>query len=85
MKNDLFTSIAIAILGAIISFVVCNLFFGGINPVSVKTVDSSFSIDIAEPNEELFNYKAINPTVEVYIGNNDEQNQSVYPSDQGND
>ena len=83
MKNDLVTSIAIAIMGIIISFVVCNLLTGTIETVSIKTVDSSFNTDIAEPNPELFNYKAINPTVEVYVGNNSAQNQSDLPSDQG--
>ena len=85
MKNDLFTSIVVAVLGIVASFIICNFFTGEIEPASVKTVDDSFSIDIAEPNIEVFNYRAINPTVEVYIGDGSEQIQPESSSDQGND
>ena len=100
MKNDLFTAIGIAIIGTAISFIVCNIFAGEIKPVSIKTVDSSFSVEIAEPNVEVFNYKSVNPTVEVYVGSNecaskDSGGNCIYPdnnqnepesnSDQGND
>ena len=56
MKTDLASSIGIAIAGVLISYFVCNLFIGPIDDVSVKTVDSSFTTYIAEPNPELFNY-----------------------------
>lgn len=70
MNKDLITSIAVAIVGVVISFFVCNLLVGdSIKPETVSTVDSSFNIDLAEPSVEVFNYKAINPTVEVYVGN----------------
>ena len=68
MKNDLATSIVIAIVGVIIAFLACNTLMGDISPVSVKTVSGSFSPDVGDPNVEVFNYKAVNPTVEVYIG-----------------
>lgn len=71
MKTDLASSIGIAIAGVLIAYFVCNLFVGPIDDVTIKTVDSSFSTDIAEPNPEVFNYRAINPTVEVYVGNDD--------------
>ena len=70
MKNDLFTSILIAIIGFVAAFVVCNRLVGGIGPESIKTVDISVSADVTDPDVEVFNYKAINPTVEVYVGNN---------------
>ena len=72
MKNDLVTSIVVAIIGIVGAYLVCNIFSGEIEPVSVKTVDSSMGVDVAQPNPEVFNYKAINPTVEVYIGNENE-------------
>lgn len=68
MKNDLATSIIIAIVGVLIAFFACNTLTGDITPVSVKTVSGSFSPDVGDPNVEVFNYKAVNPTVEVYIG-----------------
>ncbi|MBQ3436823.1 hypothetical protein IJG26_02645 [Candidatus Saccharibacteria bacterium] len=74
MKTDLATSIGVAIVGIIISFVVCNLFLGEIQEVSFTTVSSSVTTDVASPDPEVFNYKAINPTVEVYVGNCKEYN-----------
>ena len=71
MKTDLATSIGVAIAGILIAYFVCNLFVGPIDDVEIKTVDSSFSTDIVDPNPEVFNYRAINPTVEVYVGDSD--------------
>ena len=71
MKNDLATSIVIAIVGILIAFFACNTLMGDINPVSVKSVSGSFSSDVGDPNVEVFNYKAVNPTVEVYVGGDD--------------
>lgn len=79
MKTDLATSIAVAIAGILISYFICNLFVGSIEDFNVKTVDASFSTDIAEPNPEVFNYRSINPTVEVYVG--DDDNCTEYDDD----
>ena len=68
MKTDLLSSIGIAIAGTLIAYFVCNLFFGEIESYKVKTVDSTISTDLAEPNPEVYNYKALDPTVEVYVG-----------------
>ena len=69
MKTDLANSIGVAIVGAIIAFVVCNLFLADqIQPIDVKVVDTSVNTELAEPSPEVFNYKSINPTVEVYVG-----------------
>lgn len=76
MKKDLASSIGVAIVGAIIAYFICNLFIGPIEDVTLKTVDSSVSADLVEPNPELFNYKALNPTVEVYVGNCSEFNSA---------
>ena len=69
MKTDLVTSIAIAIVGAVIGFFICNFFIGPIEPISFKTVETDVDADLSEPNVNVFNYKALNPTVEVYVGN----------------
>ena len=71
MKNDSVTAFIVAIVGGVVGFLVCNLLVGEVKEVKVKTLDSSFSVDIAEPDNELFNYRAVNPTVEVYVGNKD--------------
>ena len=68
MKTDLATAIGVAIVGALIAFFVTNLFMGGIEDYPVKTVSSEVSTDLEDPDPEVFNYKALNPTVEVYVG-----------------
>lgn len=68
MKTDLATSIGMAVLGAVMAFVVCNMLFGEIEDVSFKTISGKIDTTLLEPDEEVFNYKALNPTVEVYIG-----------------
>ena len=80
MKNDLATSIILAILGVVIAFFACNMFMGEIKPVSVKTISGSFSPNVGEPDVEVFNYEAVNPTVEVYVGGNNNSGCSQYDS-----
>lgn len=86
MKTDLATSIAIAIVGVLIAYFGCNLLIGDIEDFSFKTIESSFSADLTTPDPEVFNYRALNPTVETYIGNcfiYDEQGECIDIS-QGN-
>ena len=71
MKKDLFTSILVAILGIFISYLVCNTFYGEIPPYQFNSIQETVSADLAEPDSGIFNYRAINPTVEVYVGDCD--------------
>lgn len=77
MKTDLVTSIGVAIVGAVVAYFVCDMFIGPLENFSFLTLDSSSNVSasIEEPNVEVFNYKALNPTVEVYVGN-DEADQN---------
>ena len=68
MKRDLFTSVIAAVAGVLIAFFVCNIFLKPIEDVTYKTVNGTVTSTVAEPNPEVFNYKALNPTVEVYVG-----------------
>ena len=68
MKTDLFTSIVAAIAGVLIAYFVTNMFIGPIEEVTYPTVDSAVNASLADPNPEVFNYRALNPTVEVYVG-----------------
>lgn len=68
MKTELATSILVAVAGVLISFFVCNLFIGEIKSTTVKTINAEVSADLDEPDPEVFNNKALNPTVEVYVG-----------------
>lgn len=75
MKTDLFTSIVIAIVGAVGGGLVTNMLLGPIESTTVKTIEEHVSADLAEPDPEVFNYRALNPTVEVYVGDCDEYNE----------
>lgn len=83
MKTDLASSIGAAIAGVLIAYFICNLFIGPIEDFTVKTVDSSVGAELVEPDPEVFNYKALNPTVEVYVGDDTaeepQQNTPVEP------
>ena len=69
MKADLATSIVAAIAGVLISYFICNMLTGTIENATVKVIDTTVSADVDDPSPEVFNYKALNPTVEVYVGN----------------
>lgn len=68
MKNDLATAIGVGIIGIIIGFVVCNLFLTDSESVSYKMINANVTMQLVEPDDEVFNVKALNPTVEVYVG-----------------
>lgn len=71
-KNDIAMIILIASISmAIAYFAISSIpsLKDALNPVTVKTIDR-YSPDVAEPDPDVFNAKAINPTVEVTIGKN---------------
>lgn len=69
-QSDIITVILIAGIGVFAAFFLCNMILG--NPdektVTFKTVQV-VDASLASPDPELFNQDAINPTVEVYVGN----------------
>ena len=68
MKVDLTTAIIAAIVGVVVAYLLMsNVILKNPVPVTIKTLGTSISTDLAEPNPEVFNYRALNPTVEVYI------------------
>lgn len=75
MKTDLATSIVAAVIGILVAFFVTNLFLPSIEDVTYKTINGSINTNLAEPDPEVFNYRALNPTVEVYVGDCDEYNE----------
>ncbi len=68
MKKDLTTAIITAVICIVASYLVCNLFLPALESVSFKTLSGDTNYSLAEPDNEIFNYRAINPTVEVYVG-----------------
>lgn len=68
MKADLATAIIAAVAGFVVSFLItANLLIKDPAQMSIKTLNNSINASIDEPNEEIFNYRAINPTVEAYV------------------
>ena len=68
MKVDLTSAIVAAIAGIVIAyFVTSNFLIKTPNPVTVKTLNGSIGTDLSDPDPEIFNYRALNPTVEVYV------------------
>ena len=67
MKADLATAIITAIIGVVASYLLVDgLILKNPDDVVVKNIENvSSSVD--EPNPEVFNYRAVNPTVETYI------------------
>lgn len=67
MKNEFVTAIGTAVVVGAISYFVCNLLLPKTEPVEIKSV-GSISITVDSPDPNVFNSQAINPTVEVYVG-----------------
>ena len=81
MKADLTTSILAAIFGFVVAFVVTNLLVPGISEFSFKNLQNAPDASLVEPSEDVFNYRSVNPTVEVYVGDDDQDGtQSVCTS-----
>lgn len=68
-RSDIITICLIAGIGVIASYVILNMVLGDPSEFSVdyKYIDE-ISADVTSPSEINFNSQAINPTVEVYVG-----------------
>lgn len=67
-QSDIISTVLIGVIGFIVAYFVVNMFF---NPdeetVTFKTIEPISDI-VTTPDNLVFNTNAINPTVEVYIG-----------------
>lgn len=68
MKTDLATSIVVFIVGTVMAYFAVNLLMPESDSVSIDTVNGDTNYSLVTPNEDIFNYRAINPTIEVYVG-----------------
>lgn len=69
-KSDIAMIILIASISMMVAYFVVGAIPGLKNanePVKVKTIEK-YSADIGEPNPKVFSKDAINPTIEVTIG-----------------
>lgn len=77
-QSDIFALILIAGIGTLAAFLVCNAIMG--NPdeavTKFKALDKVISKDLTVPNPEIFNVGAVNPTIEVYVGNCEDIDQN---------
>ena len=68
MKSDLTTSVVVFIVGTIIAYFAGSMVFSAPSSVSIETLKADASYTFPDPDEEIFNFRAINPTVEAWIG-----------------
>lgn len=69
-SDDIVMVVFVSIVGAVISFFLMNALLGNVDEKSVSfNVPTVVTAGLAEPDAEIFNAGAINPTVEVYVGN----------------
>ena len=91
MKQDLTTSVFAAIIGALVAYFVCNMFLPELQDVTFSTIGETEVFNLAEPDTEVFNFRSVNPTVEVIVGSctdlgeNGVCNDNVFVTDGGND
>lgn len=82
-KSDILTVVMVATVGTVAAAILCNMLLGDPNKKSVsfkniEVVEPSLAI----PDSEVFHMEAINPTVEVYVGNCVDQDQDGKLSDE---
>lgn len=77
MKQDLTTSVFAAVVGALVAFFVCNMFLPELTDVTFSTLGENETFTLAEPDSEVFNYRSVNPTVEVIINCTDVDENGV--------
>ena len=67
MQKDVLLAGVTAIIGVAVAYFVFSGLMGEPKPYTVKTVDSVVNTSVSDPDPEIFNYRALNPTVDVYI------------------
>ena len=69
MKTELVSAISATIAVVLISYFLCGaIFIKPIEDVTIKVIDSEVTTTLTNPDPEVFNYEALNPTVEVFVG-----------------
>ena len=69
-NNDIVAVVFISIVGAVAAFFAVNALLGDLSDKSVTfNTPAAVTVNLADPDPEIFNLEAINPTVEVYVGN----------------
>lgn len=77
-QSDIFTLILVAGIGTLAAFFVCQMILGDPSQATTKfkTVNRIISSELVSPDPEIFNSTAINPTIEVYVGDCEDIDQN---------
>ena len=77
-QSDIFSIILVASVGTLAAFFICQSIMGDPNKASVKfkALTEVVSQKLVDPDPEVFNSTAINPTVEVYVGDCEDVDQN---------
>lgn len=77
-QSDIFSLILIAGIGTIAAFFMCRMILGDPNEATTRfrTVNRTISSSLVDPDPEVFNSTAINPTIEVYVGDCEDFDQN---------
>ncbi len=67
INKDLLTTIVTAIAGAAVAYIICGLILPASEDVTFRVLDSNIDYTIVQPDPEIFNYRAINPTVPAVV------------------
>lgn len=68
MKVDLATAIISAVVGIAIAYLITStMILKSPASITIQTLNTTTGTNLDEPNTEVFNYRALNPTVEAYV------------------
>lgn len=73
-KNDLAILVVVAVVAGIFSVVLSQIFFGEQSKNLTAEVVDPISADFQDPDPNVFNSNAINPTQLIQIGDSSNQN-----------
>lgn len=75
-KSDIAMIILIASISVLVAYFVAKTVLGDVQDQSVKVKTTEpITAEVAEPDKAIFNKNAINPTVEVIIGDQSQDSQ----------
>lgn len=77
-QSDIISLILIAGIGTLAAFFACNAILGDPDKATTEftALNKVITKDLVAPNPEIFNAYAINPTIEVYVGNCEDIDQN---------
>ena len=85
-KSDIITTSFVAVIGLVVSFFIVRAIVGNPDDQQIKvTTIEVVQGDVADPSTDTFNAQALNPTVEVYVGDTSKQNTDQDSSTQTED